>query len=250
MSHGDGLTLQRVSLYASDRAHSIASYAIETAPTRLRHFATANVNLGWVVGHIIGAGILNGTVSITGDWGWKIPFALQWIFPLPLFIGIWFAPDSPWWLVRKGRMDDAIKALDRLSDGTVDNVALSRSMKHTIDLEAELKTGSSYAACFKGTNLRRTEIAVVVWSAQNFVGFAIQAFQIYFFTLAGLAAADSFKLGLGTYCIAFVGTTGSMYVMTYIGRRTLWLAGLCFMLPLMLLIGILGCLEQTSGIKW
>lgn len=228
----------------------LASYAVETAPLALRHYASAFVNLSWVIGHIIGAGILNGTVTIPGDLGWKLPFMLQWIWPVPLFVAILFAPDSPWWLVRRGKTPEAIRALTRLSDPSVDNETYVRVIKHTIEMEDRLNTGSTYAACFRGTNRRRTEIAVIAWTAQNLVGFAMQANQIYFFTLAGLASTDSFKLGLGTYCIAFVGTAGSMYLMSYIGRRVMWLSGLCFMFVMMTIIGVLGCIGQTGPVKW
>jgi SP family general alpha glucoside:H+ symporter-like MFS transporter len=40
---------------------------------------------------------------------------LQWMWPVPLLIGIALAPESPWWLVRKGRVDDAKKSLLRLT---------------------------------------------------------------------------------------------------------------------------------------
>jgi hypothetical protein len=30
-----------------------ASYAVETVPTKFRHFATAFVNMCWVIGHIM-----------------------------------------------------------------------------------------------------------------------------------------------------------------------------------------------------
>jgi hypothetical protein len=35
------------------------------------------VNLCWVMGHLIGAGILNGLIGVKTEWGWRIPFALQ-----------------------------------------------------------------------------------------------------------------------------------------------------------------------------
>jgi hypothetical protein len=35
------------------------------------------VNLCWVIGHIIGAGVLTGLVGDKTVWGWKIPLALQ-----------------------------------------------------------------------------------------------------------------------------------------------------------------------------
>jgi SP family general alpha glucoside:H+ symporter-like MFS transporter len=258
------------------------SYAIETAPLALRHYTPTFVNLCWVIGHLIGAGVLDGMVSNTTEWGWRLPFALQvrkpavtrrraanpvqWMFPLPLFALIIFAPDSPWWLVRKGHQDAAVKSLDRLSDGSVDNTQVAALMKHTVELEAELNFGSSYWDCFRGVDLRRTEIACVIWVSQALVGFAMQGYNTsvispirycqadksrYFFTLAGLASSDAFKLTLGVYTLAFIGTSISMPLQTWFGRRTIWLSGMVAMFVPMLLIGILGCIpNQTSGIKW
>lgn len=70
------------------------------------------------------------------------------------------------WLVRKGRYEDAKKAIRRLTDGSINVDAQVAMMKRTTELEVETRTGSSYWACFKGTNLRRTEIACVVWGIQ------------------------------------------------------------------------------------
>lgn len=55
----------------------------------------------------------------------------------------------------------------------------------------------SYLDCFKGSNLRRTEIAMVSWGFQILPGFAIQNYITYFFTLAGLSPSNSFTLSLG-----------------------------------------------------
>lgn len=43
------------------------------------------------------------------------PYALQWMWPVPLLIGIYLAPESPWWLVRRERLDEAKQALLRLT---------------------------------------------------------------------------------------------------------------------------------------
>jgi MFS transporter, SP family, general alpha glucoside:H+ symporter len=45
----------------------------------------------------------------------RSPYSLQWMWPVPLMIGIYFAPESPWWLVRKGKIDAAKKSLLRLT---------------------------------------------------------------------------------------------------------------------------------------
>lgn len=37
------------------------------------------------------------------------------MWPVPLFIGVYLAPESPWWLVRTGRLEDAKTNLLRLT---------------------------------------------------------------------------------------------------------------------------------------
>lgn len=69
---------------------------------------------------------------------------------------------GPWWLVRKGRIDDAKRALERLArPGYYDERKLDAYvavMKHTDDLDRAEAAKGSYKECFQGTNLRRTEI--------------------------------------------------------------------------------------------
>ena len=72
----------------------------------------------------------------------------------------------------------------------------------------------------------------------------------YFFEQAGLNAKDAFKLSLGTYSIAFVGTVLSWALQARLGRRTIFLVGLMFMTPVMFLIGFLSLADQTTGVKW
>ena len=78
------------------------------------------------------------------------PYALQWIWPLPLFIGIYLAPESPWWLVRAGDLDAAKRALLRLTslnretDFDVDKTVAM--MLHTTALESKVRRCESLVA--------------------------------------------------------------------------------------------------------
>lgn len=38
----------------------------------------------------------------------------QWLWPIPLIILTYFAPESPWWLVRHGRLEEAEHSVKRL----------------------------------------------------------------------------------------------------------------------------------------
>lgn len=149
-----------------------ATYASEVCPISLRAYLASFINITWIIGQLISAGVLRGVSGMEGKWAYKIPFAVQWVWPVPLFIGVYFAPESPWWLVRKDRLDKAEEQLKRLTNG-VDTKKTVAMMVHTNRLELAVESGTTYFDCFKGIDLRRTEIACMAWGIQVFFGLPI-----------------------------------------------------------------------------
>lgn len=112
----------------------------------------------------------------------RVPIALQWMFPTPLAILLFIAPESPWWLVRKGRLEEAEKAVKRLghmnsNDNPSDKVAM---MRRTIELEKTEKK-PSLIELWKGTDLYRTLIVCGVYASQNLTGNLIANQAVFFF---------------------------------------------------------------------
>jgi SP family general alpha glucoside:H+ symporter-like MFS transporter len=101
-------------------------------------------------------------VNLQGEFGWRLPFILQWIWPVPLLIGGLFAPESPWNAVRRNKIELAKKSLRRLRGNSpnkeLEIEATLAYIQHTTELERADTESASYLECFKGTNLRRTEI--------------------------------------------------------------------------------------------
>lgn len=148
------------------------AYASEIVPLSLRGYLTSYVNLCWAIGQFIAAGVLEGLVNRTDQWGYRIPFAVQWVWPLPLMLLCWFAPESPWYKVRNDRLEDAQKILKRISRGVPEenlNGTLAM-MVHTTKIEERTESSGSYIQCFKGTDRRRTEICCVVFVGQLMSG--------------------------------------------------------------------------------
>jgi MFS transporter, SP family, general alpha glucoside:H+ symporter len=87
---------------------------------------------------------------------------LQWVWPIPLFIGAYLAPESPWNAVRRNKIDLARASLLRLRQDIPDKVgeveAALAYIQHTTALEIAETADASFFECFKGKNLRRTEI--------------------------------------------------------------------------------------------
>ena len=104
------------------------------------------------------------------------------MFPTPLALIFFFAPESPWWLVRKGKFEQAAKSVARLGrKSAVNPTETVAMMRRTIELEkTDKKPG--YLELFKGTNLRRTLIVSGVYAAQNLTGNLIANQAVYFFT--------------------------------------------------------------------
>ncbi|KAK2597357.1 hypothetical protein QQS21_006054 [Conoideocrella luteorostrata] len=218
------------------------TYASEVCPTHLRAYLTTYVNLCWVIGQFIASGVMRGMVTRTDQWGYKIPFALQWAWPIPLIIGIYLAPESPWWLVRRGRIEDAKKSLLRLTtrNSNVDfkpDETISM-MVHTNEMERELTSGISYRDLFRGSvNARRTEIVCTTWAIQTLCGSTFMGYSTLFYQQAGMDVENSFNMSLGQYALGAVGTISSWFLMNRFGRRTLYLSGQCIMCVLLLAIG-------------
>jgi SP family general alpha glucoside:H+ symporter-like MFS transporter len=215
------------------------TYASEVCPVALRGYLTTYVNFCWGLGQLIAIGVIRAMLDRDDHWAYRIPFALQWMWPVPLFIGIAFAPESPWWLVRKGRIADAKRSLLRLTsldrDTGFDADETISMMVHTTNLEEKITSGASYLDCFKGVNLRRTEIVCMTWAMQNLSGNSFSNYSTYFLQQAGLDEKSSYSFAMGQYAINMVGVFGA------------WLCGLCIMLFIMGFLGLTPSAQREAS---
>lgn len=221
------------------------TYAAEVCPTHLRAYLTTYVNLCWVMGQFLASGVLRAMLDRTDEWSYRIPWALQWMWPVPLIVGIALAPESPWWLVRKDRIPEAKAALARLTsthdDGKDTKFNLDDTvsmMVHTNAIERAAMEGVTYWDLFNGSvTRRRTEIVCTVWAIQTLSGSTFMGYSTYFYEQAGMATENAFNMSLIQYAVGFVGTVCSWFLMQRFGRRSLYLGGLIGMFILLLAIG-------------
>lgn len=158
------------------------AYCAEIVPLRLRAPATQMLQMFWAIGSIIVGGITYHYQSFDDPSSYRVPIALQWMFPTPLAILLFIAPESPWWLVRKGRLAEAEKAVSRLGrSSATDNPANAVAMmRRTIELEKTEKQ-PSLIELWKGRDLYRTLIVCGVYASQNLTGNLIANQAVYFF---------------------------------------------------------------------
>lgn len=80
---------------------------VELAHPKSREAVSSIYNTSIYIGLIIGSWITFGTFNLDSAWSWKIPCILQIALPSYQFLMIWFCPESPRWLVSKGRVEEA-----------------------------------------------------------------------------------------------------------------------------------------------
>jgi SP family general alpha glucoside:H+ symporter-like MFS transporter len=217
----------------------------------MRGYLTAWAQMCWAGGKIISTGVLRSTIHETGDWAWRLPYALQWMWPVPLVSFVLFAPESPWWLVRKGRYEDAKATIRRGTrpglynqeeiDGYVEY------MKHTDALDRMEKARGSFFDMFKGVNLRRTEVQIGTWVAQIWNGNAITNLSVLFFEKAGISTSMAFDLTLIQQSLGLVGVGTSWIFLRYVGRRKIYIGGLLNVIVCNFIIGVIGFTADSTS---
>lgn len=72
------------------------TYAADVTPIPLRPILTTFVNMCWVIGQLISSGILRGVLKRQDDWAWRIPYAIQWIWPSESVLFATLSPKTQW----------------------------------------------------------------------------------------------------------------------------------------------------------
>lgn len=230
-------------------------YASEVCPMALRGHLTAYINLCWVIGQLISSGVLRALLDRPDQWSYRIPYALQWMWPVPLIVAIAFAPESPWWHIRKGNKEGAKSALRSLTarhtDDAVDLDAAVEVMAYTNKLEQKAIKGASYIDCFKGHNLRRTEVCCLTSITSIISGTTLMGNSTYFFEQAGMDPSNAFDLTMAQYAIGIVGIVFAWLIMSSTGRRKQYLFGLFLQLIFLVGIGITGVVDHgNKNMSW
>jgi SP family general alpha glucoside:H+ symporter-like MFS transporter len=85
--------------------------------------------------------------------------------------------------VRHGNKEAAKKSLLRLTSRNQPGFDADETIamiEHTNELEKSLKEGIRFRDCFKGVDLRRTEIVVGIWLVQTLGGQNLMGYFAYF----------------------------------------------------------------------
>ncbi|KEZ43406.1 hypothetical protein SAPIO_CDS4578 [Scedosporium apiospermum] len=116
---------------------SVPLYQSEISPARERgKFVTMN-HVGFIVGLATGLWVGYGMTFWTGEtgdyYGWRVSLLLQMIPALTFGFGLPFVPESPRWLVEKGRVGEAATVLHWLREGSFTHDEVDNEVNDMVD---------------------------------------------------------------------------------------------------------------------
>jgi MFS transporter, SP family, general alpha glucoside:H+ symporter len=223
------------------------AYVAEVSPLSIRAVATGCCNLAQTIGPFIGSIMGNFVGTWTTEWSYKSLFVAQWGFAIFALVAQPFMPESPWFYLKHGHEDKARKSLQRLYSNDEDAENHLKVLKITLEEANTLNSaGGSYIDCFKGTNRRRTLIAVLVFATHPFSGVSfISSYGAFIYQLIGIKTAESFHISVGAQVLSMSGTLVSFLIVDRFGRRPLLIGGVTSMSLILLLSASTGTATQN-----
>lgn len=214
---------------------AVPLYIAEISPARVRGSLVSLFQL------MVTIGIL---VSYFSDWVfaseadpgcWRPMFYVGVIPALILLVGMFFLPESPRWLLSRGRSDEALAVLRRTEGEGADAVAAS--------IHADILKSRSNTSTWKDVFRREWRfpliIAVCIMFIQQFVGInTVIYYSPVIFQMAGFSGSVSaIGASIGVGVINVLATILSVSVVDRIGRRKLFFIGMAGMILSLSLLG-------------
>ena len=131
-------------------------YVVEILPAHLRGTMIAWYNWWIALAGIIGSVVTNATAYLPSRAAYYIPLGICFIIPGLLLPTLFFLPESPRYLITRGKHEQAERALRSLRGASVTEEVLQRElrdMRAAAMVEEELKKSASLVDLFRGTNL-------------------------------------------------------------------------------------------------
>jgi sugar porter (SP) family MFS transporter len=233
----------------------VPAFVGEIATTRHRGAAIVLVFIANYVGIAVAYWLEFGLSYYDNEsFRWRFPLAFQIIPVLILSIAIWTLPESPRWLIKEGRDQEAIEVLAKFRSASTDSPEVQAEIKELKDVvelsDANKKRESVFAMCFGlwSGNLhygRRVALAVGIMLMMEWTG--ILAITVYANTLFAKAGFDPTKAAwLSGLCntTGIFATAAAALTIDRVGRRMSMYVGFAVQAVTMFLTGAFARLQE------
>lgn len=212
-------------------------YGVECVAPEKRGLLLSLYTIGLALGNALAAAVCAGSSEIASDWAWKTPIACQLPLSILLGTGVMAFPESPRWLLMRGREGDARKAFARFHSKEPSSEAITtqvQEVKSYLEHEKEMSSTTSWMEIFHRKSIRRTLVSVLTLTGTSLAGIQFVAPYTAIF-LGGLGIASPFVITVIVSICFFAGSLVGGPVVEYGGRRFALIAGYSIMATCMLI---------------
>lgn len=225
---------------------AVPLYISEIAPTRIRGTLVSMFQLLITVG-ILAAYLSDRALADNANLeSWRPMLYVGVIPAIVLLVGMFFLPETPRWLMSKGREEEGRKVLSRTEEPEMLETVIAE-MKREIALEAHQL---SWKEVFKPWLRNALIIAIGIMFFQQFVGInTVIYYSPKIFLSAGFEGAEAAiaaSVIVGVVNVLF--TIVSLFVIDRLGRRKLYFLGVSGIFVALICMG-LGFMLPGAG-KW
>ncbi|OQE31554.1 hypothetical protein PENSTE_c001G02731 [Penicillium steckii] len=178
-----------------------------------------------------------------GTSQWRIPVAIQLVPGGLMLIGLFFLKESPRWLMKQGRQEEALNSLAYIRNESEDNEEVLREIaeiRAAIEEETASTEGVTWKECLQKSNRYRFLIAFVMMFWQQFSGTnSIGYYAPQIFASVGINATNTSLFATGIYGTVKVVAT-AIFLLIGIdrwGRKYSMMGGAAWMAVMMFIIG-------------
>jgi sugar porter (SP) family MFS transporter len=215
----------------------IPAYQAECAPKAMRGLMSGTYNAFLMVGGFFATLIVYLCQNIPSDWAWRVVVVAQIAIPAASWVSLPFLPESPYWLVSRGRLDEAVVSLRRLRGITFEAEAEVVNMQQRLEEQHERQASATWAICFTDSvNQRRTIISMGAQIFAQAQGISFVAnYQAVFLQLIGFK--EVLLMAVVVYVIGVAANMVSMATVDIVGRRSVLLCSSLLLGACMITIG-------------
>ncbi|MCJ1247423.1 hypothetical protein MMC30_004637 [Trapelia coarctata] len=228
-------------------------YMSEIAPKKVRGALVSGYQLCITIGILLANCTVYATQKRDDSGSYRIPIAIQFLWALILGTGLFILPESPRYFVKKGRLENAAKALASVRGQPIDSEYIKDELaeivaNHEYELQVVPQTSyiGGWANCFKGSifkgnsNSRRTTVGILMQMMQQLTGinFIFYFGNVFFTSLRTIP--NPFLISLITSLVNTCSTPVSFYIIERFGRRRILIIGAMGMIFFQVLTAIVG----------
>ena len=225
-------------------------YIAEISPPNIRGALVSLHQLGIVTGmnlaYLVNAWIGRGGNEVwLADHGWRLMLAACGVPAIVFLVLMCLMPESPRWLIKRGRDDDALRVLRRLHDESSAQAEVQEIRAAVVQEQGKIRE------LFRPRVRNVMLMAMTLALFQAITGINVIMYyapSIYASVGVGTSSALAQQVINGLALIA--GTVSSMFVVDRLGRRPIMLMAITVMGLSLAMVGVFFGNAGSSGLGW